>query len=189
MDQAASVISLPSSALHISFFPFLFAEPIPLPLSRTQPHGAFVVANSLVVADKVVSAKWHYNLRVVETLVGARVFARILASQPDATPELKALLVEEERLTFREVLGAYLGVREKKGRSDVVLSVEKVKEGLEKLVEEVEKIRGPALRGEKEGEVGVTLDEMVKFSGLSADEFHRIYLSWVEGALRLIPLT
>ena len=81
------------------------------------------------------------------------------------------------------------GVREKKGRSDVVLSVEQVKEGLEKLVEEVEKIRGPALRGEKEGEVGVTLDEMVKFSGLSADEFHRIYLSWVEGALCLISLT
>ncbi|KAF7793755.1 hypothetical protein EIP86_004874 [Pleurotus ostreatoroseus] len=177
MDQAASVISLPLSALFINFFPLLNAEPIPLPFARTARRGAFVVANSLVVADKVVSAKWHYNLRVVETLVGARILAHLLAP---AHPALVGLLKDVERPTFREVLGAYLGVRETKGKADNALTVEQLKAGLEKLLVETEKLQGPALRGEKAGELGLTMDEMVKFSGLSQPEFHRIYLSWVD---------
>ena len=87
MDQAASVISTPSSALYITFFPFLNAEPILLPVLRTTPRAVFVCANSLVVSDKAVGestylctihlsltqamplgAKTRYNLRVVETL-------------------------------------------------------------------------------------------------------------------------
>ena len=53
MDQSASVISTPDSALYISFFPALSAEPITLPI--TSPRSVFVCANSLVVSDKAVS--------------------------------------------------------------------------------------------------------------------------------------
>ena len=67
MDQAASVISTPSAALYITFYPKLAADPTPLPAG-----AVFVIANSLVVSDKAVTAKFNYNLRVVETLAGAR---------------------------------------------------------------------------------------------------------------------
>ena len=181
MDQAASVISLPHYALFISFFPLLHAELVPLPLGRTERRGTFVVANSLVVADKVVSAKWHYNLRVVETLVGARVLGRALAALPGAPPELRQLLMEVEKPTFREVLGACLGVRECKGQKGPELSAEQLRDGLKKMLIEVDRLRGPVLRGETEGEDGLTMEEMVEFSGLSRGGFYRVYLSWVEG--------
>lgn len=54
MDQAASVTSLPTSALYISFFPYFSSEPVLLPITRTTPKAVFVCANSLVVSDKVV---------------------------------------------------------------------------------------------------------------------------------------
>lgn len=56
LDQAASVICTPHSAIFVDFFPRLSAEPIPLPTPRTIPRAVFVCANSLVVSDKVVSA-------------------------------------------------------------------------------------------------------------------------------------
>ena len=71
MDQAASVMSDPSSALYIKFYPTLNASAVRLPT-----RAVFVIANSLVVADKALSAKRGYNLRVVETLVGARILAQ-----------------------------------------------------------------------------------------------------------------
>lgn len=186
MDQAASVISLPLSALFINFYPLLHAEAVPLPIARTARRGALVIANSLVVADKVVSAKWHYNLRVVETLVGARILANILAP---THPTIAELVRDVERPTFREVLGAYLGVREVKGKADNALNVDQLRGALKQLVEETEKLRGPALRGNKGGELGLTMEEMVKFSGLSPEEFHRIYLSWVNGACPAVPFS
>ena len=57
MDQSASILSVPNSALYITFFPQLEAELVTLPttIPGTQEEEAvFVVANSLVVSDKVV---------------------------------------------------------------------------------------------------------------------------------------
>lgn len=62
MDQAASVIATPHSALYITFFPSLSAEPIPLPTPRTIPRAVFVCANSLVVSDKAVGAFYSTDL-------------------------------------------------------------------------------------------------------------------------------
>ncbi|KAF8072214.1 ribosomal protein S5 domain 2-type protein [Lyophyllum atratum] len=158
MDQAASVISDASSALYISFFPTLKATPVPLPAG-----SVFVCANSLVVADKAVGAKRGYNLRVVETLVGARVLARALGVP----------VGEKERITLREVVGRLLG--EGEGRE---LGVGELREGLERMGREVEGLRpGGAVEG---GEMGVTMREMVEMSGLKEDTFHDVYLSWVE---------
>ncbi|EPT05481.1 hypothetical protein FOMPIDRAFT_1021304 [Fomitopsis schrenkii] len=167
MDQAASVISTPASALYITFFPFLNAEPILLPVLRTTPRAVFVGANSLVVSDKAVGAKTRYNLRVVETLVGARILARHLGVPLQPT----------ERPTLREVLGHWLGYKEAKG-TPTELDTDKLKTGLQKVLPEVEKLR-PAGRGGGE-ELGLTMEEMVKESGLDEKTFHEVYLSWVE---------
>ncbi|CAG8483044.1 3076_t:CDS:2 [Acaulospora morrowiae] len=69
MDQTASIFSQNEHALYIQFLPTLTAMPIKLP--SINPPIAFVIANSLVTADKVVTAPIHYNLRVVETKLAA----------------------------------------------------------------------------------------------------------------------
>ncbi|KAG6856269.1 hypothetical protein H0H87_005954 [Tephrocybe sp. NHM501043] len=158
MDQAASVISDASSALYISFFPILKATPVLLPAG-----SVFVCANSLVVADKAVGAKRGYNLRVVETLVGARILANALG----------VAIGEKERVTYREVLGRLLG--EEKGEE---LGIAELQKGLERMVKEVELLRPKGVP--ENGELGVTMEEMIAMTGLSDAAFHEIYLSWVE---------
>lgn len=159
MDQAASVICTPSSALYISFFPSLFASPVPL------PSGAvFVCANSMVVSDKALGAKKGYNLRVVETLVGARILAR----------QLGLPLSEGEKITLREVAGRLVGEV-----ADQEMSIEKLSEVLERMDMEVDGLK-PVGRDDGE-ELGVTMEEMIRMSELSEEEFHEIYLSWVTG--------
>ncbi|KAG6879790.1 hypothetical protein C0992_011588 [Termitomyces sp. T32_za158] len=158
MDQAASVISDASSALYISFFPKLKATAVPLPSG-----SVFVCANSLVVSDKAVTAKRNYNLRVVETLAGARILAQALGITVD----------ERERITFREVVGRFMG--EQDGQE---LSTDALQEGLERIEKEVEVLRPKAVSAD--GQLGVTIQEMIAMSGLSQEVFHDVYLSWVE---------
>ncbi|TFK62848.1 Galactokinase [Pluteus cervinus] len=165
MDQAASVMSTPSSALYISFFPTLAASPVPIPAGCS-----FVCANSLVVADKALSAKRGYNLRVVETLVGARILANKVGVE----------VGEKEKITFREVAGRLAGesvnVGDKEG-----LEVERLVEVLERLVNEVEALKPKREKGSvDEHELGVTLEEMIELSGLDKDLFNEVYLSWVD---------
>ncbi|KAG5644181.1 hypothetical protein DXG03_009022 [Asterophora parasitica] len=163
MDQAASVISDASSALYISFFPRLKATPVPLPAG-----SVFVCANSLVVADKAVGAKRGYNLRVVETLVGARILAKALGVE----------VGEREKITLREVLGRLLG--EKEGEEAGVSDLQK---GLERMGREVEVLKPE--QAKDDGELGVTMQEMIEMSGLEEEVFNEVYLSWVEGLTRL----
>ncbi|PSR79300.1 hypothetical protein PHLCEN_2v7080 [Hermanssonia centrifuga] len=185
MDQAASVISLPTSALYISFFPVLHAESILLPITRTVPRAVFVCANSLVVSDKVVGAKTRYNLRVVEVLVAARILARLLSlSFISGAPASKP--------TLREILGAYINARiripgsevletnEVRGQASPALSVEQLEEGLGRLLGECEVLRASKLVGRVGGEEGLTMEEMVEASGLSKEVFEEVYLSWVD---------
>ncbi|KAF9553974.1 galactokinase gal [Agrocybe pediades] len=155
MDQASSVMSDPSSALYITFFPSLTASTVHLPGS-----ASFVIANSLVVSDKVVSAKRHYNLRVVETLVGARVLANALGVR----------VGEREKVTFREVVGRFAGEEE---------GVDMGPEELESVLQSLEGRLG-VLKRDDGIEEGVTMDEMVRMSGLSKEVFEEVYLSWVE---------
>lgn len=176
MDQAASVISTANSALYVSFFPHLSAQPIPLPGASTtstsispasspQPRAVFVCANSLVVSDKLVHARTRYNLRVVETLVAARVLAR----------RLNIPVGEKEKVTLREVLGRVMSEDAGSGE-DMDLGI--LMQGLERMISEVELLK-PNQRDD--GEEGVTLEEMIEWSGLSEDVFREVYLSWVDG--------
>ncbi|SJL09968.1 uncharacterized protein ARMOST_13350 [Armillaria ostoyae] len=127
------------------------------------PSGAvFVCANSMVVSDKALGAKKGYNLRVVETLVGARILAR----------QLGLPLSEGEKITLREVAGRLVGEV-----ADQEMSIEKLSEVLERMDMEVDGLK-PVGRDDDE-ELGVTMEEMIRMSELSEEEFHEIYLSWV----------
>ncbi|KAH7874755.1 galactokinase gal [Lentinula edodes] len=159
MDQAASVISVPSSALYISFFPELSASAVPLPTG-----AIFIIANSLVVSDKAVTAKHNYNLRVVETLAAARILARHL--------ELK--VGKTEKVTLREVVGRLAGEVEEVG----AMPVEWLLETLKRMEREIECLKPKKSSGE--GQFGVTMEEMIEMSGMTAEEFKEVYLSWVE---------
>ena len=159
MDQAASVMSDPSSALYITFHPTLTASAVPLPA-----RAVFVCANSLVVVDKVSSAKRGYNLRVVETLVAARILANSLGLK----------IGDGDRITLREVAGKLGG--EIDGEDIGTELLEKALVALEDRLE--------ILKSRVDGELGLTMMEMIEKSGLPRDVFHEVYLSWVESELK-----
>ncbi|TFK36667.1 Galactokinase [Crucibulum laeve] len=161
MDQAASVMSDSSSALYITFYPTLKAAPVRLP-----PGAVFVCANSLVVSDKAVTAKSRYNLRVVETLVGARILARALGIQ----------VGEKEKITYREVVGRFAGEKHREELDAAVLMQLLTRMG----DEEIDVLKPKGLTGSLDEQLGVTMDEMIEMSGLSKEVFNEVYLSWVE---------
>jgi galactokinase len=162
MDQAASVMSIAQSALYITFHPRLSAELIPLPV--TSPRSVFVCANSLVVADKVVSSKFRYNLRVVETLVAARVLAR----------RLRVPVAKTEKVTLKQVVDRFIGVPEGEEAEGSTL-----RKGLEQIISEADGLKQGDISDKED--TGLTLEEMVELSGLTQKEFHDLYLSWVDG--------
>ncbi|OLL26251.1 Galactokinase [Neolecta irregularis DAH-3] len=71
MDQSASVFGDIGSALYIEFYPSLKVQTVTFP--ATQPEMVFVIANTLVNADKHDTAPTNYNLRVVETTLAAQI--------------------------------------------------------------------------------------------------------------------
>jgi len=76
MDQTVSLLGRRGHALRIDFRPLRY-RPVPLP-----PGHVFVVAHSLVHADKAGAAKRAYNLRVAECRIAAWAAARILGGAP-----------------------------------------------------------------------------------------------------------
>ncbi|QRW17702.1 galactokinase [Rhizoctonia solani] len=157
MDQAASVIGQPQTPLYISFFPKLSAQPVTLPWKEDE--AVFVIANSLKVSDKAVSAKTQYNLRVVETLVGALLLAKGLGVH----------VADGEKIRLREVVERW-----KPAPADSPDA--SLKSSLQSLLPEIERI----LNSTGKGPEGLTLSEMIAASGLSESDFHSTYLSWVE---------
>lgn len=88
MDQSASVFSEQNYALHVEFVPRLSTRLVRLP--STNPPLAFVIANTLVTADKFVTAPRNYNLRVVETKMAALFLSKALGlpKQVDSLKEV-----------------------------------------------------------------------------------------------------
>lgn len=98
MDQSASVLSEKDFALHVEFVPKLHTSLVPLP--KTTPKLAFVIANTLVVADKFVSGPRNYNLRVVETHMAALFLAKVLGLPPvDTLKEVYDLYYKDSSLS------------------------------------------------------------------------------------------
>lgn len=169
LDQSASVICNADNAIFISFFPKLEAELVPLPI--TSPRSVFVCANSLVVSDKVVHSRTRYNLRVVETLVSARILARSLGVEVGKT----------EKVTLREVLDRSLGY---KNAEEVSLDV--LLKGLEDIVQKLHVLKLVDSDGSDGTEIGVTMDQMIEMSGLNEEEFKELFLSWVDGKIDIV---
>lgn len=159
MDQAASVISDSNNALYITFHPTLEAEPIPIPASANPAFNpVFVIANSLVVSDKAVSAKTQYNLRVLETLAAARILAR----------KLNLPINKTEKVTLKEVLDHWTNTDVNNPPDPA-----QFQSNLTRILGKLDVLKGP------EDET-VTMEQMVNASGLTATEFHDLYLSWNE---------
>lgn len=131
----------------------------------------FVCANSLVVSDKVVHSRTRYNLRVVETLVSARILARSLGVE----------VGKSEKVTLREVLDRSLGYKNAEEVSpDVLLK------GLEDIVQKLHVLKLVDSDGSDGTEIGVTMDQMIEMSGLNEEDFKELFLSWVDGKIVIV---
>ncbi|KAJ2554811.1 galactokinase [Coemansia sp. RSA 1933] len=118
MDQTTSIMSQPHSASFIEFDPDLNVTPVKLP--STDPPLAFVIANTLVTSDKHVTAPVCYNLRVVETRIGALILAKHLGIAD--RPACKNV----DPLTFKIVMDEYFSGKGCAGRSDVEVWIERL---------------------------------------------------------------
>ncbi|KAG9284074.1 hypothetical protein G9A89_022848 [Geosiphon pyriformis] len=137
MDQTASICSLLDHALYIQFLPITIATPTKFP--PTQPSLAFVIANSLVAADKVATAPINYNLRVVETKIaayhlGQQLFGKecknlretldLFSGSTEVTIEQLAMLSTQIELLFKKKKDGYtlseLGTLLKLEESEIV---------------------------------------------------------------------
>ncbi|KAJ2740883.1 galactokinase [Coemansia sp. BCRC 34301] len=112
MDQAVSIMGQQDSALFIEFHPGLRATPVRFP--STTPPIAFVIANTLVVSDKHVTAPTNYNLRVVETRIGALILAKHLGISEHAA------CANADPLTFKVVTDEYFAAAGASGSDDEV---------------------------------------------------------------------
>lgn len=161
MDQAASVISTPAAALYVQFYPNLAGEPVPIP--KTQPEISFVIANTLVTSDKATTAKFNYNLRVVETLAGASLLAKRLGLN----------YKPKDKVAYRQVVSDLAGgehslTGEGVNKSDITASL---RQAFKDALVAIEKHLGN--NTEKDG---LTEDELIAALGISKDEFADIYL-------------
>ncbi|KAJ2801355.1 galactokinase [Coemansia furcata] len=99
MDQTASIMSQPQSASFIEFSPKLCVTPVRFP--STASPIAFVIANTMVVSDKAVTAPTNYNLRVVETRIGALMLAKHLNLSKNSA------CLNADPLTFKAVMDEF----------------------------------------------------------------------------------
>lgn len=75
MDQTICCLARQGQALHISFTPLDPTTITPVTLPTETLGLTFVVANSMVVAEKAVDAATHFNKRVVECALAAKLIA------------------------------------------------------------------------------------------------------------------
>ncbi|PVU97442.1 hypothetical protein BB561_000547 [Smittium simulii] len=99
MDQTCSVMAQRSSALFIEFSPKLNTTSVRFP--KTDPEISFVIANTLVVSDKQVTAPVCYNLRVVETRIASLMLAKYLGL--DKNPQISNV----DPLTMKIIMDVY----------------------------------------------------------------------------------
>jgi galactokinase len=138
MDQSISIMAPKDSALLIDFYPALNATAIKFP--SVKPAPVFVIANTMVTADKHVTAPTNYNLRVVETRLAAALLRKKLM-----------LKMREGVITLKQVQESYLGL-------------EQPLQGLEKLLTAVEEhiAKKPYTLDAIAQELGISVDEMKK---------------------------
>ncbi|KAF9948544.1 galactokinase [Mortierella alpina] len=157
MDQACSILSKPKSALFIEFHPVLKVTPVFFP--TTLPPIAFVIADTLVTSDKAVTAPVRYNLRVVETRGAARILAMNLGIDIPASGKLHLKQVLDAHF---EKIGYQAG-----DKTEAEADIEKLAE-MDRIVERI--------FGTDEIKSGISYAKMCELSGLSEDEFRKLYI-------------
>ncbi|ORX71427.1 Galactokinase [Linderina pennispora] len=118
LTQSELVSIAASAERHVGFHPKLRGTPVKFP--ETDPSMVFVIANTLVVADKHVSAPVCYNLRVVETRVGALILAKHLglASRPACK--------DVDPLVFKIIMDELFADQDTAGRDEVQVWIERL---------------------------------------------------------------
>ncbi|KAI9502842.1 ribosomal protein S5 domain 2-type protein, partial [Coemansia spiralis] len=152
MDQTASMMGQQGSALFIEFHPELTATPVKLP--ETNPPLVFVIANTLVVSDKHVTAPVCYNLRVVETRVGALILAKCLGIAD--RPACKNV----DPLTFKIVMDEYFSGQDTAGKSEVDVWIERLTAMFKASSETFGSHPGGYTRDEMAQELGITTQQL-----------------------------
>lgn len=135
------------------FVPKLVATLVPIP--TTKPAITYVIASSLVTSEKQVTAKYNYNLRVVEM----RVVARILCSY------LK-LNIPMELPTLKHVMDAYFSSSAMHTSSEFLIERKRRLKIMLDIVEDV--------FGDKKD--GCTWDEVYeRLGGMNKDSFKQAF--------------
>ena len=181
MDQSCSIFGIPSAALLIDFAPTLQVTPVVIP--TTNPAPVFVIAHTLVTADKHVTAPVCYNLRVVETRLAAVLLAKALLSggsgngsngsngsdgnREDCWKEVHHLRAVMERCCDRGLLG---GVNMNVDATmDTGPTAERMVAQLEGMLALVERTLTAT--------EGYTREEMAAILGMTVQELHEKYMS------------
>lgn len=180
MDQSASVLSRVGAGLYVSFVPELGVEMVQLPSIERHTSGqgereklVMVIANSLTKHDLAGGATKQYNLRVMETLIGARVLGRALGVIEDHDEEEKGDS-GVEKLQLRQIVGRFAG--EKKGQKETLTPAE-LEQALEDILPRVEAHLGQSDELRSEGHLPESLPELC---GLSREAFGRVFLDTIE---------
>jgi len=155
MDQSASIFGLKNHALYVSFVPELKVDEFAFP--ETEPKLAFVIANSLITANKYETGPVNYNLRVVEVTLAANIMAKKLGLKLAADGNLQAG-------TLRGVLDGVF-----KGTSPYGEDVEDSRKKLAKMVELTDE-----LLTERDG---YTTEQVAEELGLSVAEIKSKYMT------------
>lgn len=139
MDQSISIMAPAGSPLIIHFYPKLLAEPVVF----HDVSPVFVIANTLVTAEKHLTAPTNYNLRVVEV----RLAAALLSKKLELSHHISLITLREVQEYYRE-------------KNDLIsLSTVDI---LSLLLEEVEKFiqKVPYTSEEIASELGMDVKEM-----------------------------
>ena len=154
MDQSASVLSRAGQGLYVSFAPELEVENIKLPDVRLEDGSeeplVMVITNSLTRHDLSRGAEKEYNLRVMETLIGARILGHKLGL-------LSTEKKDDERLQLRTVLGRFGGETK-----DKILSAEQLEKAISSILPEVDNNLGSP--------EGLLPSDLAPLMGMSEDE-------------------
>lgn len=169
MDQSASVLSRRGAGLYVSFSPRLEVETVDLPQAKSETGEeeklVMVIANSLAKHDLASDAKRQYNLRVMETLMGARILGKSLDILQGT---------REDKLQLRDIIGLVAG--ESQGAQGILTLAELERE-LENILPHVDRILGPDAEKRQKG---FTVEEVIQASGMTQEAFKRVYLDYIE---------
>lgn len=115
---------------------------------------SFVIANSLVVSEKQVTAKFNYNRRVVELRVVGRVLAKHLN-----------LRMDTELPTLKNVMDGYFGKQRRQG-ADLLAERQ---DQLQTMLDIVEEVLGNAKEGDSWEQV------YTRLGGMSEQDFKNTF--------------